>query len=357
MSELNHMPPSQRGRSGRRMLAVWALAAGVACLAGCATPSDLPRPGAAGHAAGPGAAAASYAAPDSSAPNSRALNSGARCDGPSLIAHRGEAGDGRNLPENTWQAELDAAAVGATYLNLDVRWTADAVPVVLHDPTVNRTTSETRPDTAITSLTAAQYTALSARTYVGDTARGSVDPDVHPDTLAQMLAKLGPAGKPIVLQMEADPLHSRDAGLSPAREFTGLAQTIESSGYAARVVVAGWTLPDLQAFHAAEPGVTLAYLFETIGAKVYPSPADLTAVGARILYIDYRGVSKALVAAWHAAGLKVWAWTPARRVEWQQLKSDGVDAIATNWAAAYLGWSPRLCGPGAASRVARRPER
>jgi glycerophosphoryl diester phosphodiesterase len=274
------------------------------------------------------------------------------CDGPSLIAHRGEIGDGRNLPENTWQAELDAAAAGVTYLNLDVRWTADAVPVALHDPTVDRTTSEPRPDTPITALTAAQYTVLDARGYAGDTAQGAVDPQVHPDTLAEMLAKLGPTGKPIVLQMEADPLtggQAGQAGLSAHRDFTDLAQVVAASGYSARVVVAGWTLADLRAFHAVAPYVTLAYLFETIGAASDPTAAQLAAAGTRILYIDYRGITKAKTAAWHSAGLKVWAWTPALRSQWDHLHTDGVDAIATNWSAAYLTWAPQPCPPGAAS--------
>lgn len=335
---------SGAGRTRARLLGVWAAVAAVACAAGCAAAPS-------GTAAGTGAAQGSSDPRQSAAAEGGAaapyLHDG--CDAPSLIAHRGSAGDGRNLPENTWQAELAAAASGATYLNLDVRWTADAVPVVLHDPTVERTTSEARPGIAITALTAAQYTALSARGYGGDTARGPVDPGVHPDTLAEMLARLGPSGRPIILQMEADPLQPREAGHSASRDLTGLAQVIEASGYSARVVVAGWTLADLRAFHRVAPYVTLAYLFETIGARSYPSAAELVAAGTRILYLDYRGVTRARTAAWHSSGVKVWAWTPATRTQWEQLRNDGVDAIATNWAAAYLAWAPHPCAPGAAS--------
>jgi glycerophosphoryl diester phosphodiesterase len=134
-----------------------------------------------------------------------------------LIAHRGESGDGANLPENTWQAELAAATEGATYLNMDVRWTSDGVPVALHDATVNRTTSEARADVPITDLTAQQYTALDARYYASDTRRRPGRPGVHPDTLAEVLAKIAPTGKPIVLQMEADPYQPDQAGATPLR--------------------------------------------------------------------------------------------------------------------------------------------
>lgn len=268
---------------------------------------------------------------------------GGGCDVPSVIAHRGETGDGRALPENSAQAELAAAAEGATYLNLDVRWTGDEVPVALHDATVDRTTSEQVPQTAVTSLTADQYTALNARAYAGDTGRGQVIVTAHPQTLAQMLAAVSRTGRPIIVQMEGDPY--RSAG-HPALAFANLARVLERSAGSARVVVAGWTLADLAAFHAVDPRTPLAYLFETIGAHGYPVAAQLTDAGARILYIDFHGVTAARVRLWHRSGLKVWVWTPSSRAQWREMKADGVDAIATDWAQSYLAWAApsRPCG-------------
>jgi len=272
----------------------------------------------------------------------------ARCDAPALIAHRGESGDGKNLPENTWQAELDASAARVTYLNVDVRWTSDGVPVALHDATVNRTTSETRPQTPIAGLTAAQYVALDARGYAGDTKSGHIDPAVHPDTLAQLLAKVAPTGKPIVIQMEADPYLAADTGArtAPQQDFANLARVIQRSGYAGRAIVAGWTLADLRALHAAAPDIELAYLYETIGTKTLPNARQITAAGAHILYIDFRTLDAAEITSWRSAGLRVWTWTPAERVQWQKLRAEGVEAIATNWATDYLRWAPVPCSAG-----------
>lgn len=279
-------------------------------------------------------AACSGSAPGAGPAPREAQTSG--CDAPSVIAHRGETGDGRALPENTAAAELAAAEEGATYLNLDVRWTSDEVPVALHDATVDRTTSERSPRTPVTSLTAAQYTALDARAYAGDTGQGPIISSAHPQTLAQILAEVARTGRPIIVQMEGDPYQVPG---HPAAAFASLAAVVEHSAAAGRVIVAGWTPADLAAFHAADPRAPLAYLFETIGARGYPSPAQMKAVGARIVYIDYRGVTAARVAAWHREGLKVWVWTPSSRVQWEQLRTDGVDAIATNWALAYLAWA------------------
>lgn len=268
---------------------------------------------------------------------------GIRCNAPSVIAHRGETGDGRGLPENSAQAELAAATEGATFLNLDVRWTNDDVPVALHDPTVDRTTSEAASQVPITSLTAAQYTALDSRAYAGDTSQGPVISSAHPQTLAFILTALARTDRPVIVQMEGDPYHL--PGL-PAAAFASLAEVVERSPDAGRVIVAGWTMQDLAAFHADDPRAPLAFLYETIGAHGYPAPAQLKAAGVQILYIDYRGVTAKLVKTWHEQGLRVWVWTPEWGSEWQRMRADGVDAIATDKAQTYLSWAgpPQPCG-------------
>jgi glycerophosphoryl diester phosphodiesterase len=59
-----------------------------------------------------------------------------------IIAHRGASG---SAPENTLPAFELAARQGADAFELDVRLTGDGVPVVLHDPTLDRTTDGTGP--------------------------------------------------------------------------------------------------------------------------------------------------------------------------------------------------------------------
>lgn len=54
-----------------------------------------------------------------------------------IIGHRGAAGE---CPENTMLSFQRAVAQEADALELDVRITADGVPVVIHDETVDRTT-------------------------------------------------------------------------------------------------------------------------------------------------------------------------------------------------------------------------
>ena len=56
---------------------------------------------------------------------------------PAIVAHRGASA---THPENTLGSFLAAADAGADMVELDVRLTADRVPVVLHDLDVSRTT-------------------------------------------------------------------------------------------------------------------------------------------------------------------------------------------------------------------------
>ncbi|KAM6165050.1 glycerophosphodiester phosphodiesterase 1 [Erethizon dorsatum] len=58
----------------------------------------------------------------------------------SAIAHRGGSHD---APENTLAAIRQAAKNGATGVELDIEFTSDGVPVLMHDNTVDRTTDGT----------------------------------------------------------------------------------------------------------------------------------------------------------------------------------------------------------------------
>lgn len=73
-----------------------------------------------------------------------------------VVAHRG---DSVHAPENTMAAFEQAVRLGADALEFDVRLTADGVPVVHHDPTVERTTNGAGP---VASLTLTALRALDA---------------------------------------------------------------------------------------------------------------------------------------------------------------------------------------------------
>lgn len=55
-----------------------------------------------------------------------------------VIAHRG---DWRNAPENSLQAIQNCIEMGVDMVEIDVRLTKDSIPVLMHDKTIDRTTT------------------------------------------------------------------------------------------------------------------------------------------------------------------------------------------------------------------------
>lgn len=59
-----------------------------------------------------------------------------------LVAHRGLAA---RFPENTLASVRAALAAGVRRVEIDVQWTSDRVPIVLHDATLERMAGDARP--------------------------------------------------------------------------------------------------------------------------------------------------------------------------------------------------------------------
>jgi len=86
---------------------------------------------------------------------------------PRVFGHRGAAGV---APENTLASFALASALGAEYLELDVHATRDGTVVVLHDPTLDRTTEGCGPvrecsDSGLARLDAGHRFTTDGRTF------------------------------------------------------------------------------------------------------------------------------------------------------------------------------------------------
>ncbi len=89
------------------------------------------------------------------------------CTARMMSAHRGAGSPGVLAPENSLAATRAAIALGADLVEMDVRFTADDVAVLLHDADVDRTTDGTGPVAALT-LGALQALRLDAADFRGD---------------------------------------------------------------------------------------------------------------------------------------------------------------------------------------------
>jgi glycerophosphoryl diester phosphodiesterase len=116
-----------------------------------------------------------------------------------VIGHRGNRAF---APENTLQSFTEAVTLGVDAIECDLHLSADGVPVVMHDETLERTTDGTgavreRTVWELRKLDAgARFTRDGGRTYPW---RGR---GVHVPTLEETLAAL-PAGLPLILEMKS----------------------------------------------------------------------------------------------------------------------------------------------------------
>ncbi|MET9257159.1 glycerophosphodiester phosphodiesterase [Streptomyces sp. NPDC003717] len=214
--------------------------------------------------------------------------------GVTAVAHRG---DPYRVRENTLGSLRSAVARGADAVEVDVRLTADGVPVLLHDATLKRLWGLDRP---LGSLTAARLAELTA---------GRVP------TLAEALAAT--EGTRLMLDLP---------GASEVAAVRPVVDAVRTCGAADRVYYcAGATA--MLAVRAADPSAEIALTWTTTAP---PRPALLAAVGPRWLNYRFGLVDRALADRVHADGLLLSAWTPDTRRSMRRLIADGVDSITTN---------------------------
>jgi glycerophosphoryl diester phosphodiesterase len=252
--------------------------------------------------------------------HSAAVREFSTADCPLLIAHRGYTGGANGtgpVPANSAAAIGNAAEHGATVVEFDVRWSADDVPVVIHNATVNATT---RRRGKVASYKAVTLEKMRLRSSSGVTS-------AYLPSLARMLRQVAREHVKVVIQIKTNGVTAAQAA-----SFTA---AIDRAG-AQRAVSIHSFYPASLAALAVYPATLLT---ET---PVTAAPGD---VG-----VDLRGttVTAALVTRLHAAGLTVGAWTsPGSGVRddkatWARLAADGVDRIITNGTAAYARWCGRV---------------
>lgn len=139
-----------------------------------------------------------------------------------LIAHRGFS---TVYPENTLFAMQKALHDGCQFLELDVQFTSDGVPICMHDLTVNRTTNGTG---TVKSFTAAAITTLDAGIYLSSFYQGIKVP-----TLESVL-KAVPSAKKIYVEIK---------DYNNLTEVSNLIAWLVSNGYQDRVILQSFNYP------------------------------------------------------------------------------------------------------------------
>ncbi len=212
-----------------------------------------------------------------------------------IVAHRGASA---YEPENTLRSIRRAIEMGADAVEVDVRMTSDGVPVIMHDPTVDRTTNgkgEVRYMSLeeIESLDAGLGEKVPRLDEVLDEVKGKVD---------------------LLIELKVD-----EASL-PALKL------VEDRGIIDSVLFISFSIRALES--------VLRSQFKAHTGLIYSKPGDWIArakqIGCEFILPKYHLATRKAIDLAHRSHLRVIPWVIDDLELAKELKDRGSDGIATN---------------------------
>ena len=237
-----------------------------------------------------------------------------------VVAHRGYSAV---APENTLPAFAAAVLAGATHVEFDVRTTADGVPVVIHDRTLDRTTSGSghvweRPAAFVLALDAGAWFSPAYSL-------------VRVPTLAETLDLLRPEAPELLLEIKPP------ATLDQVKTIVEL---VAERGLLARTIVQSFDPGVVGLVREAAPDVRRGLLRLSLTPETVALARDLGVVCCNPSVDDVLG-DPATVAALTGAGIEVMPWTANDLTRWALLTETGVTGLITDRVAELHGWLAR----------------
>lgn len=231
---------------------------------------------------------------------------------PLVIGHRGHSS---GAPEQTLAAFSEAARLGADMVEADVRRTSDGHFVLLHDATLDRTTTGRGE---VSAQTLGEVRALDAGRWFSARSAGERVP-----TLLELFELADTTGLRLCLEIKGATAGERlDAALQ-------LALVMRRRNCLERDVLASFDHPALAAARAAVPGLRVAP--DRLPERGASRPAELLAqalsCGATVVQHHHADLTADSVEALHDAGLEIWAWPPTTPAEVDAVLDLGVDGV------------------------------
>jgi glycerophosphoryl diester phosphodiesterase len=227
-----------------------------------------------------------------------------------VIGHRG---DSLVCPENTLPAFESAVGCGCDLVELDYFHSADGVPVVVHDKTLDRTTDAkeifSAEQISVKSKSLAELMKLDAGKWFDVKFAGTRLP-----TLEEALD---------TIQKGSLTLIERKAG-----DAKTLVDLLRRKNLVRNVVVQAFDWDFLADCHALEPDLVLGALGNNKldDAKL----ANVERTGARVIGWEANFLRAATIQRIHDAGYRSWAWTVDNPDKAQRLLAAGVNGLITN---------------------------
>jgi glycerophosphoryl diester phosphodiesterase len=235
---------------------------------------------------------------------------------PRVVAHRGASAF---APENTVASYKWAMERGSTAHECDVHLTSDGEIVVIHDDTLDRTTSGTG---RVDATTLASIRSLDAGSWFHRKFTGEPVP-----TLDDVLEVT--RGTVLVVEIKEGP------GMVEA-----IRDLLDARQQRDEVVIFSFDHDMIRTAHELLPDVPSVFLaWREDQAYGSLDVAEAMGLGASAIGFDHRTVTKELVQTAHAAGLAVFAWTANKRTAIRRVRGLGVDVVISD----YPDRAARIC--------------
>ena len=237
---------------------------------------------------------------------------------PYWIAHRGA---GKRAPENTLAAFREGAAQGFRMFECDIKLSADDVAFLLHDSTLERTTSGhgtagERPWAALSQLDAGRWH--------GARHAGEAIP-----TLAAIARFVLANGLAVNLEIKPTPGVETRTGELVARAAAQL-----WAGSAPPPLLSSFEVPALEAAAAAEPALPRALLLDELWSGWFETARGLA---CRAVVTHHSLMDAALVQRLHGSGLRALVYTVNTPADLAAMRAAGVDGVITDEVERYSG--------------------
>jgi glycerophosphoryl diester phosphodiesterase len=233
-----------------------------------------------------------------------------------LAAHRG----GSLLwPENSLLAFRNALALGADFIEFDVHLSRDGEVMVIHDPTLERTTNG---QGAVRDRTVAELKALRLKDRAG-VATGETVP-----TLDEVIAVASQAGRRMLLEIKLDAGRARYPGIEEK-----VLALLDRHRMAGSTVVMAFEPPTWKRMRELRPDLAVCALYSARMLERTTLAAELKTLrgaGVGFIGLEHTVVDTAALAQARQAGIQVGAWTVNDAAAMQRLIDAGVGVLITD---------------------------
>lgn len=229
-------------------------------------------------------------------------------------AHRGGAA---LAPENTLAAVRNALALGVDVIELDLHVSRDGVVVIIHDATLDRTTTGRGfvRETALADLQRLDVGGWFHARFAGE----------RVPTLREVLEVVKGHGDDRV-RLNLETKYDARGPAPPANFEEMVLEQVRAAGLSGRTIIQSFHYPSIIRVKALDSSMATAALRSPLNPPLDPV-ADVRAARADIYSPGFRLVTREVVEALHRAGIPVVPWTVNEPADMERLLTVGIGAL------------------------------